>query len=348
MNHASGYSRIVVRAAAERSHLLSKEKLLHLAETKNLEELTTNLKGSPYENLLITLPEISLENIQRAFSEELFRLYMKTARVSPEELQSFIKEYVSHVEIQNLKTLLKAKNAQLPYETIIGMLHLLIEDLLDRRELFTQAAKAEDIEGSIKAFQDSPYADALSEASPQFKKTKSTRFFDLTLDRVYHEHLLDSTRKLPKKHSRVIMSVLGPCVDMFNILMIIRSKFLGYPSQWIDRAVTSQFYKLSINDIHALTLIEDAASALNVLKQTPYRKFLELHETIEATLTSFEKAMKNRSLKLLEGIRIRDPFNVSTPLSIMMKKEVEIENLTKISSGIEYNWKPEEITSILL
>jgi vacuolar-type H+-ATPase subunit C/Vma6 len=347
MNHVSGYPQIVVTTGAERSYLLSKEKLQHFAEIKNLKELSADLKGPPYESLLKTLPEISLENVQRAFGEELARLYMKTARLSPKELQGFIKEYVSHLEIENLKTLLKAKNAHLSYDTTIAMLHQSIEDLFDRRELFTQAAKAEDVKGSIKLFQNTPYADALSEALPQFEAGKSTRFFDLTLDRVYYEHLLDSAKKLPKNHRKIIMPVLGPQVDIFNILTVIRSKFLGYPAHWVDKAVTSQFYKLSINDIHALTLIESASSALNVVKQTPYRKFLKMHETIESTLTSFENAVKSHSLKLLDEMRIRDLFSISTPLSIMMKKEVEIENLTKISSGIEHKWKPEEITSIL-
>ncbi len=349
MNHVSGYSQIVVRTGVEHSFLLSRDRLHRLAETENLRELTANLKGTPYENPPRTFSEpVILENIQRAFQEELFRLYAKTVRLSPAEVREFLREYISHLEAENLKTLLRAKNSRLSYETTIGMLHLSIEETLGRREVFVQAAKAGDIDGAIKSFSNTRYARALSKAKPMFEKTKSTRFFDLALDRAYYEHLMDSKNNLNERNQRLIMPIIGAELDLFNIGTIVRSKLLGYPPEWIDDALTTGFYELSMNDVRALTLVESATSAVTVLKQTSYKKSLIAETPVEETLTHFEEDVKKHSLKYLDETRLRDPFNIVTPFGIMFKKEVEIENLTRISSGIEHNWAPEEITSTLI
>ncbi len=348
MNHVSAYSQIVARTGAERGYLLDKDKLQRLAESKNLTELTVNLRGSPYENLLKTSTEPSPENLQRVFNGELARLYRKTMLYSPNELQVFLRDYISRLEIENLKTLLRAKNAHLSYESITAMLNLPTEDLLDRQEIFVEAAKAGDIKGSLKHFEGTPYAQALSEALPLFEEAKSTRFFELTLDRDYHERLFDSTATLSKDHSKMVLPILGPQIDIFNIDTIVRSKFLNFPPQWVDMAVTSEFYKLSSSQIHALMLIESSTSALTILKETAYRRFYLVRNSVEETLTGLEKAVKQNCLKQLNEMRIRDAFSISTPLSIIMEKEVEVENLTKITSGVEHNWTTEEIASILV
>ncbi len=348
MNHVSAYSQIVARTGAERGYLLGEEKLQRLAQSRNLKELTANLRGSPYENLLKTTTEPSLENLQRVFNDELARLYRKTMLYSPNELQVFLKDYISRIEIENLKTLLRAKNAHLSYESTTAMLNLPTEDILDRKEIFVEAAKAGDVKGSLKYFEGTPYAPALSEALPLFEDAKSTRFFELTLDRDYHERLLDSAKTVSRERNKTVLPILGPQIDLFNIDTIIRSKFLNFPPQWADMAVTSKFYKLSSSQIHALMLIESAASALTILKETAYRRFYFVRDTVEETLTGLEKAVEQNCLKQLNEMRIRDAFSISTPLDIIMEKEVEVENLTKITSGVEHNWTPEEITSILV
>ncbi len=348
MNHVSAYSQIVARTGAERGYLLGREQLQRLAESRNLKELIVNLRGSPYENPLKTTTEPSPENLQQVFNDELARLYRKTILYSPNELKGFLRDYISRLEIENLKTLLRAKNAHLSYESITAMLSLLTEDILDRQEIFVEAAKAGDFKGSLKYFEGTPYARALSEALPLFEEAESTRFFDLTLDRYYHERLLDSAKTVSREHTKTVLPILGPQIDIFNIDTIVRSKFLDFPPQWVDMAVTSRFYRLSRSQIHALMLIESAVSALNILKETAYRRFYFVRDTLEETLTGLENAVKQNCLKQLNQMRIRDAFSISTPLSIIMEKEVEVENLTKITSGVEHNWTTEEIASILV
>jgi len=348
VTRASAYSQIVVKAGVERSYLISAERLKSFAECKNLDELISRLNGTPYENLLKNVKQPTAEELQHVFKEELMRVCIRMVSFSPKGIQGFLKRYVSRFEIENIKSLLRAKNARLPYETLVKRLNLSIEDVFGKRELFIHAVKAEDVKGVIEAFRETVYAPVLLEGISGYEATRSTKLFDLSLDRTYYDDLLDSFKTLSQKDYDIASSCLGPEVDSFNIVTIIRSKLLGYPPHWIYRAITHHFHKLSEGYVRALVSSEDINSTLNLLNESFYGKFLASQERTEETVISFEKAIKRFSLEQLHKTRIADPFNVATPLSVIMRKENEVENLTIISSAIECGWKPEDTFSFLL
>ena len=47
-------------------------------------------------------------------------------------------------------------------------------------------------------------------------------------------------------------------------------------------------------------------------------------------------------------LRFGDPFNIGTPLDFIFRKEIESYNLTALSIGIEYNWKKDDISRLLI
>jgi ATP synthase A1 C subunit len=345
MTRVTAYSQVVVKAGAERSYLITPEKLKNLAECKNLEELTAYLNKTPYEDAMKNVERPTAKEMQYAFKEELIRVCSKIVRFSPKKIQDFLRIYLSQLEIENLKSILKAKSAKIPYEALTKRLHHSVEEVLGRKNLFIQAAKAEDVKGVIEALKETIYSPILSEGAPRYEETGSTRFFDFALDRAYFDNLLDSFETLPPKDSEIVFSCLGPQIDRYNILTIIRSKLQNYPSHLTFRAVTHRFYRLSENDIQALVSSESVDSALDLVSHGFYGKFLSRQENVEETLALFEDTIKNSVLNRLHKIQIVDPFNVATPLGIVMRKEKEVENLIIISSGIEYGWKPENIAS---
>jgi V/A-type H+-transporting ATPase subunit C len=345
VTRATAYSQVVVKAGAERSYLIAPEKLGNLAECKNLEELKGLLNKTPYEDALKNVERPSAKKMQHAFKEELIRVCSKIVHFSPKEIQDFLRIYLSRLEIENLKSILKAKSAKIPYETLIGRLHLSIEEVFGRKDLFIQAAKADDIKGVMEAFKETIYSPILLEGASKYEEAGSTRFFDFALDRAYFDNLLDSFERLPSKDSEIVFSCLGPRIDGYNMLTIIRSKLQNYPSHLTFRAVTHRFYKLSENDVQALVSIESVDSALDLVSHGFYAKFLSRRENIEETLVFFESAIENSIFSRLHKMQIVELFNVATPLGIMMRKEKEVEKLITISSGIEYGWKPENIAS---
>jgi vacuolar-type H+-ATPase subunit C/Vma6 len=341
----AAYSQILVKAGAERSYIIRPEQIKVLATCRNLEEFVASLSKSPYEGLLKNVENLTAEKLQHVFKEELIRVCSKIVCFSPKEIQDFLRVYLSWLEIENLKGILKAKSAKIPYETIINRLHLTIEEVFGRKNLFIQAAEAEDVKDLIETFRETIYSPILSEAMLKYEETGSTKFFDFALDRAYYDNLLDSAETLPPKDSEISFSSLGPNIDKFNILTVIRSKLLGYPSHLTYRVITHKLYELSENNIKALISSENVNSALDLVSHSFYGKFLSRRETIEETLVIFENSIENFVFRRLYKTRLVDPFNIATPLSVVMLKEKETQNLITISSGIEYGWKPESIVS---
>ncbi len=347
MTRAKTYAQIAVKAGAERRYLLDPQKLKDLVGCNNLEDLATRLGKSPYERLLKDVGHLTAEKMQYLFKEELIRVCDKIVSFSPNEIQDFLRIYLSWLEIENLKSILKAKSIKMPHETLVQRLHLSVEEIFKRKDLFIQAIDSTDVKGVIEIFGETFYSPILSEGMPKYEETGSTIFFDFALDKAYYDNLLGSFGTLPPKDSEIAYSSLGPEIDRFNILTIIRSKLLNYPSHLTYRAVTHSFYKLSENDIQAIISSELVNSAIDLVSHSFYGRFLIQQVSIEETLAVFENALQNFVLRLLYKTRISDPFNVATPLSVIMQKKKEVENLAIISSGIKYGWKPESIASFL-
>jgi len=348
VTRVSAYSQIVVKAGVERSYLIDKKTLHSLAECRSSEELISRLKGSIYRNALRSIGNSSAEELQYIFKEELIRLYRRMLSFSPEEIQSFLRDYVSRFEIENLKALLKGKNVGIPQRTLVKRIHLSVEEIFGRRDLFTQAIKDKDVKSVIERFRETEYGPILLEGIQKYEETGSTKFFDFSLDRAYYENLLDSLGAIPQVDREMVSPFVGAKVDVFNIVTILRSKFLGYPPHSIYRMVTHRFYKLTESQIRSLISSESINSALNMIKKGFYGIFLLTPGEFEEVLINFERAVKSSGLADLEKKRIVDPFTIASPLSVIVRKEVEVENLTRISSAIECGWKPEDIVSVLL
>lgn len=348
MIRASDYSQIVVKAGSERSYLIRREQIESLAESKDLDELVSRLKGSPYESLLRNVRPISARKLQRAFEEELIRVCSKMVRFSPKEITFFLKDYISHFEIENLKALLKMKHLGLPANVIVARLHLSAEEIFGMKERFVQAAKAEDVKTAVEMFKGTIYELVLSEGMARYEETGSTKFFDFSLDRYYHDELLISACSVPREDRETALQFVGVNVDMFNMLTAVRSILLKYPPHLVYRAITHRFYKLSEKSIRDLVSSGSIDSALNRIKQSFYGRFLTLRENIEETMIDFEKRVKIFGLKFLEKRRIINIFGIATPLELIAKKENELKNLTMISSGIEFGWNPEKLISALI
>ncbi|OYT45055.1 hypothetical protein B6U84_02900 [Candidatus Bathyarchaeota archaeon ex4484_40] len=255
MTRVSAYSQVVVKVGVERSYLIDRRTLQNLAECKSSEELISRLKRSIYRSVLKGIETPSAEELQYSLKEELIRLYRRMVDYSPEEIRSFLKDYISKLEIENLKALLRGKNVGVSQRTLVKRLHLSVEDI--------------------------------------FGRTGSTKFFDFSLDRAYYENLLNSAEAVPWVDREIASSFAGTEVDLFNIVTIIRSKFLGYPSHSIYRMVTHRFYKLTESQIRTLISSESLDSVLNAIKKGYYGKFLPTLGRLEETLIKFKMAIKN-------------------------------------------------------
>lgn len=348
MSRATKYSQVIVKASAERSRLLSREYIRDLAEYKSLNEMISQLRGTVYGHLLGEAENLTADRLQYLLKEEFVRVYGKILAYSPSEIREMLESYLRYLEVENLEILIRMKSMKAPYESIIDMLHLSVEDILRMKNKFIQAAKANDIKSAIEAFRDTIYESALSEGLRRYEETGSTRFFNFSLSRFYFDNLLESARSLPKEDRDAALILAGIKVDTFNIAAIIRSKILNYPPHLTFWTVTKHFHLLSEEQVRSMVSSDDVNSVLDHVRTTYYGRFLASRRSIEETLMSFERNSEDFILRKIIKKRIAEPFTIASPLDIILRKEAEMKNLILISSGIEFRWKPEDIVSLLI
>lgn len=348
MSRAKLYSNVLVKVGVERSYLLSGTKLKTLTRCKNLEELASELKETIYgERLAKVAPPYTPRKFERVFRENLIEACCKMVQNSPENVSQFLKTCLLQFEHKNIKTILRAASVGLSYEEIMSRIYMSVEDFLKRRDIIAKAAMAIHVKSVVDALKNTIYGPLLSAGLRKYEETRSTKFFDLLLDRMLYEKLGETFKKLPKKEREHAFFYVSMKTDSFNLPTILRAKILSYDSHWIRMAIPRNFYNVSEQVIEALLMANNFESAFNIVKQSYYNKFFIKAGTPEETVSRAEKAFRRAVLEHAKKTKIGDLFNVGTVLGFMIEKEAEAYNLTAISLGTEYGWKSDDILSAL-
>lgn len=349
MSQEQLYSNVLVKVGVERSYLLSTGKLERLAECKSLEEFASELKETVYGEKLakVTLPYTS-KVFERVFRESLIEVSTKIVQNSPETVSPFIKAYLLKFELENIKTILRAASVGLPYDEITSKIYLPVEAFLKRQDIILKAAMAIQVKSVVDVLKTTIYGPLLVAGLRKYEETGSTKFFDILLDRMFYEHFGERFKALPKKEQKNVFFYVSREIDKFNILTILRAKILGYDPHWIRVAILRDYYNVTEQIIEALLMADNFDSALSIIKQSYYKDFIARAETPEESISAAEKAFRRDMFEHAKRTVVGDPFNVGTPLAFLVRKEIELDNLTAISLGIEYNWKKDDISHFLL
>jgi V/A-type H+-transporting ATPase subunit C len=343
------YSNVLVKVGVERSKLLTKEKLERLTDCKTLEEFASELRETVYGEKLakVTLPYTS-RTFERVFRESLIDVVIKIVRSSPERVSEFLKTYLLKFEQENLKTILRAVSVGLPYDEITSKMYLSVENFLKRQELILKAAMAIHLKAVVDVLRTTLYGSSLITGLQKCEETGSTKCFDILLDRMFYENFGETFKDLPKNEQEHAFFYVSRETDRFNILTILRAKLLGYEPNWIRMAISRNFYNAPEQTIEKMLMADYFESAFKIVEQSYYKKLFVKAETPEETISAAEKAFRRDIFEHAKKTKIGDPFNVGTPIAFIVKKEIELYNLTAISLGIDYAWKKDDISGLLL
>ncbi|MHA1713332.1 MAG: V0D/AC39 family V-type ATPase subunit [Candidatus Ranarchaeia archaeon] len=338
------YSQLAVKVGSERTKLLPTELLRQLAESTTLDSFISKLRGTVYRNHLSALAGIDVHKLQFAIEEELIRVYTSIIKTVPEKARFFFREYVSWLEISNLMVLLRSKISKKLTKSVEEHIHLSIESLLGRASAFDDAVKAQDIMSTLKVFDKTIYGHILEEGRKSFQETGSIAYFEQALERSYYDRLLRSTHDLKGTDRYIAKEFVGPYLDTFNIVAIIRSKVLDIPDYLIYRKLTNRFYRLSEANVHRLVSAGSLDEVIRIIKSGPYGRYIDQQFSNE-TLRRFQNMLRRYSIRWLKRESTRNIFSLATPLRLFIEKKDETDKLRHISSGIALKWSPKKITS---
>lgn len=351
MTQTTLYSAVLAKIGAERNKLLSEARLKTLTESKNLFELTGQLRDTSYQEQLAKVPlPYTSRKLERALRENLISTYVKIIKNSPKNASKYLRLYLLRFEVENIKALIKSTNAALSAEQKLGKIYLSAEDYLKNRSVIEETAKAATVKQIVKTLKKSDYALALNIGLQSYEEDGSTTCLDVLIDKTFYEKLHESYECLPQKEKPHALFYASTENDGYTLLTLLRGKTLNYDANWLRLAVPPNNFYLDAGAVEAMVTAADFDAALRVALDTRYAAFFAKAQSPARaeTIAYAEKAFKKTVLQYAKVSKIPENFNIGAPLAFITQKEAEVHKLTALSNGVEAEIKPEDIQRQLL
>ncbi len=342
------YAAVLPKIGAQRSRLLSEAKLKTLSESRNTSEVASGLRDTDYQEQISHLSTpITGRKLERAFHENLIETYLKIIKYSSETAVRYLDLYLSRVESENIKTLIRAANAKLPAEQRLARVYLSVEKYFKRVALIEDAAKAPTLAQVVAVFKGTEYAEPLSTGLKSFEESGSPICLDVFVDKLFYEKLYCAYKSLPRRekpHAKPYASIEN---DSFILLTLLRGKNLNYDPNWLRLAVPGNYFKLGKKEVEAIVSAINYEAAYKIVQESYYSKYFERAATPEETLANAEKIFRRELFAHAKKGIIKEKFNIGSTLGFITLKEAEVHNLTALSLGVDAAMKPEAIRNQL-
>jgi V/A-type H+-transporting ATPase subunit C len=329
------YGYINARMRGMKSRLLSHRALDDLILKPDLDSLIADLENSPYRDDIIAAKSqfTGILLIEYALRQNFIKTFRKVQDIShqQEEAEQYIRIFLHRWDVENIKTILRGKNIHATADEIQSCLVTAGElDEATFRELLRQP----DVRATIDllATWRIRYAKPLTQAFPEFAKTKDLAILECALDRFYYSDALAAV-KAPTYNNTLIRDLLALEVDVVNLRTVLRMVRDHVPPEDARRYLIAggrDFNEKKLLHLLSLPTIEDVVKALGA---TRYRFLAEVPESVMRTqkISVIEKELERYLIKKGVGAFLLDPLSVGSVIGYFWAKYNEITNIRIIS-----------------
>ena len=253
------------RVRARKGRLFDEKQISEIVETNNVEEVENYLKGVPdYADVLDEYP------LDKALDVERANTYDFIARLAPKEVKDPFVIMSKKADIDNIKSLLTAKevglNGDETRELLIpcGSLYEHLESLVD----------SDNVSDIVTSLDGTEYAAALEDALPQYESTNMILPLESALDKYYLGKLLHSSDVPADENRQIMYAYVGTQVDVANLKLIIRAKQDGLDYDAIAPYILEEGYQLREWKLKDLMESPDVTNVVSGLEGTKYAEAL--------------------------------------------------------------------------
>lgn len=258
------YPFAVASVRSMENKLLTKQKLMQMAEAKDAEEAMRFLQDSDYGKT----PVRDVHNFEAMIQANLEEAYQAIGKLIPNE--TFMDIFRFKNDYHNIKVLIKEEISQVNGKKfLIQGGTIPIEEL---QKFFRE-----------RNYMEMPYIDAkaVEEAIELYAKTKNGSYIDTVLDKACFRMMSEAAEKLGIDY---VVKYVRKLADVTNLKTLLRVRTLHRTEQeFLDNLVPG-------GELRTETLVRALKndSAVSVLKETGYASLCA--ESMEQGFTAFEKA----------------------------------------------------------
>jgi V/A-type H+-transporting ATPase subunit C len=339
---------------------------LNLIEPKRINDLAGMRLHDIFSMLEKTVynPEISRIREKRLspylLEDALLKNFIKTCerllKFSPKGIRLLLSTFLMKFEVDCVKGLLRAKQAELTVEE--AMKYVIPVGKLDEARCRKTMETSENIADVVKSLHEMEYGSVLDEAFAVYKEEKNFYLLEVALDRYVYSKLWGVTGKLGGLDKKIARTMIGLKIDSANIKTILRCKAMGIREDQIRRYLIPVSEVLGEKELEEVIREVDIQSVINSLVRLAKRSmvrdyqyvFTEIQQSQVTSLTRLEKILDRGLVKTsLRMIKRYTPyFNIGLLLAFLNLKWFEIRNLRVIIRGSEAGIPPDRIKKLLI
>lgn len=320
-----------VRAFAEKGKMFSKLELESLTDSRDLDELVTKLKNTPYTEVMAKLQKpLNAEKIENLLREDLVDFHASMAKIVTR--QDLLNAYYTKYIIWNLKVILKGKAMGKTYEEILPHVNMRAEELIGRRDIVVKALVAKDLDEAVATLQSSEFGADVAGAAQAYKEKGDIQVFDVYLDHSYYQALATAYTVIGKPAD--VHPLIGLDVDSYNTLSTLRAKYWGLSEMRIKELRIKPTFRVQEDILDKMINAENVKEAISIFSSTVYKSIvpndsneIEMISKLEA---GFERLIYRRAVTSYAKM-----FSYSTMIAAVKLKSIEVRNLGAIAFGVE-------------
>ena len=324
---AAKYAYPNAKVRALRSRRLSPQDRHFLLEAKDLSSLLVYLATTSYGPVVLGIGDRvpNIGGLERQLARFLMEDYAKVVRsLRGKREQELVLALFSRFESENLKLLLRALFSGLGKQSVSYLLYPLGSlSTLPWDRLWTCSNPAEAAELLIPT----PFGRALKHAIPQFEAQGRLFPLEMALDLSCFQRLKQAISGLRSRSDRkAAKEILGPYVDVLNILWVIRLKIhYGLSPEEIVNYSLPGGELLGLSQLHRLARAEDISSFLLQIPLSIQKEVREVHEWGD-----FRLHLDKWFLRLLARFFRGPPFHIGIEIAFLLEKEWELKTLVTL------------------
>lgn len=313
------------RVRARKGRLFDEKQFSEIIESTNLTEITNYLRGFPdYAEYMDN------HSLEKSLDIQLSETYNLIARIAPDNIKKAFVALSKKSDINNIKSLITAKEANLSRDAI---LELLIPSGKSYDNI-VHLIDANTVEDVIAGLDGTEYGSILEDALSEYKESNMILPLEAALDKYYLENLLKATNVPSNDNTAILYSYIGSQVDINNLKLIIRAKADGLNYENIESYLIKEGHDIKEWKLKDLMESENISGIINSLEGTDFADILnEKLQTYNETgsIDVFEKALDEYISNYANSLSLKNPLGIGPIIGFLNKKEKEVKNLKIIA-----------------
>jgi V/A-type H+-transporting ATPase subunit C len=280
-----------------------------------------------------------------AVNSRLADAYTSIISSAPIKTRDLLLQLYRSFEVDNLKAVLRGIVSGASWNTVRYLLFPLGSlTVLPAQEMLESGSVA----AAVDLLRGTPYEETLSHAMRRYSAEQTLFPLEVALDLNYWRSLWAAASQLTGQDRTQAMRVIGPLLDMTNLMWAIRYRVFHHLSEEELINYTLPFgYHVRDEDIRSIAAGADIARVVE-------RLFPHLHNTGELVnssgrgLSELEVLLHRAVIRQCRPALLGNPFHVGVPLAYLILQEMEIQDVTILIEAKSSRNPAEGFTTYLL